>query len=292
MNNGSEKLNSSGQKGIIIAICSVAAVVLIVVALLLSKNTAYYKMAKNKAENNQFKSAQSYLDGIENDKAKVLYDYATLRVDINSSYASQIAAIDINQIREWSNTAQSIAARGELLPTDMRSSADALSIKLNNICTLYDEYNSERYADISNLMDVFNEINYLYTKDAEGKNTTFTVAEENGKIQNWLNLYNIVNDYSSRLPNGDSIYLLTYLLKETQGEIDDLNKAIAVVTDSGYSETDTVRVSGDGHKNYPSITNSDGVSVNLARKDEYMQYLYSGICRALVESLAEYYLGI
>ena len=62
--------------------------------------------------------------------------------------------------------------------------------------------------------------------------------------------------------------------------------------EKGYGDDDPVRVSTSGHKNFPDIANASGTSVSVARKEEYERYMYISVCRALTESLAEYYTGI
>ncbi len=291
MNNSNRQINSPNRKKLIIAVCVVACLAVLLLAFLLMKNTLFLSAAEKKAESQDFKSAQSYLDGIDNEKANALSQYVSLRIDINSNYALLLSDFNIDIITEWKNTADEILSNKEYLSENIKNTVEELSSKLDTIFSLYEEF-SEMESDILELMDIFGEINRLYTKDENGNNTSFTVSEEYAKIERWTELYNTVSDYFSKIPNGDNIYLLSYLLKETLGEIDDLNSAMDNILSKGYSETDTVRVSGEGHKQYQSITNSNGVTVNLARKEEYTEYLFSSICRTLTESLAEYYLGI
>ncbi len=291
MDNNNGKVNFSGRKKLIVAVCVAACLVAFLFVFLLLKNTVFFSVAKKKAESQDFKSAQSYLDGIDNEKANVLSQYVSLRIDINSNYAILLSNFDIDIITSWKNTAEEILSNKEYLSQDIETTVEELSSKLDTVCSLYEEF-SERESDILELMDIFDEINRLYAKDENGNSPSFTVGEEYAKIKKWTELYNTVSDYSSRIPNGDNIYLLSYFLKEALGEIDDLNSAMDNILSKGYSETDTVRVSGEGHKQYQSITNSNGITVNLARKEEYTEYLSASICRALTESLAEYYLGI
>ena len=291
MNNSNRQINSPNRKKRIIAVCAVACLAVLLLAFLLMKNTLFLSAAEKKAESQDFKSAQSYLDGIDNEKANALSQYVSLRIDINSNYALLLSDFNIDIITEWKNTADEILSNKEYLSENIKNTVEELSSKLDTVCSLYEEL-SEMESDILELMDIFGEINRLYTKDENGNNTSFTVSEEYAKIERWTELYNTVSDYFSKIPNGDNIYLLSYLLKETLGEIEDLNSAMDNILAKGYSETDTVRVSGEGHKQYQSITNSNGVTVNLARKEEYTEYLFSSICQALAKSLAEYYLGI
>lgn len=290
-NGNNEKVNFSVRKKLIVAVCVVACLVVLLFAFLALKNTVFFAIAENKAESSDFSSAQNYLEGIDNEKANVLNQYVSLRIDINSHYALLLSNFDIDTVTGWKNTADDILSNKKYLTDSIRTTAEELSSQLDTICTVYGEFD-ERKSDVLELMDIFGEINRLYTKDESENNPTFTVSEEREKIERWKELYNTVYDYSLRIPNGDSVYLLSYLLKETLGEIDDLNGVVDTVLSKGYTETDTVRVSGDGHKQYQSITNSNGVSVNLARKEEYTEYLFTSICRALTESLAEYYMGI
>ena len=57
----------------------------------------------------------------------------------------------------------------------------------------------------------------------------------------------------------------------------------------GYKETDLIRLSGSGQKQFPAITNSKNDTVNLLQKEKYEAYLYEGICIQLAEVLGVFY---
>ena len=193
-------------------------------------------------------------------------------------------------MRKWEKEAGDIESRSSFLPDDVRPKATALYQKLSTICTLYDDFGKIQ-PGITEMMDVFDEINRLYSKDESGKNTPFTLDEEEQKIRSWTALHDSAYNYSIRLPGRNPVYLFSFLLKETQGELEDLKKLTEKIKQQGYGPADTVRINGDGRKSFPSVSSSDGTVLNFARKDEYVQYLFKGVCRSLAESLAEYYIG-
>ena len=128
-----------------------------------------------------------------------------------------------------------------------------------------------------------------FGKDEVLKSISFTVAEERAKIRQWEEKCTALEDYSRTINGSESIYLLNYLIKEAQGECTDLNEKMDIVIQSGYTETDNVRLNIEGKKRYPDIRGSNNESVNLLEKDSYEHYVYKGICRAYVESLGEFY---
>lgn len=290
MENTAGKTVNPGKKRIVAAVCAAAAVALLAVAFLLCRNSIFYSAAKKNIRKEDFKAAQTALESVKTEKGQVLRDYATLRVEINSRYASLIASFDIDEVRKWEKEAGEIESRSSFLPDDVRPKATALYQKLSTICTLYDDFGKIQ-PGITEMMDVFDEINRLYSKDESGKNTPFTLDEEEQKIRSWTALHDSAYNYSIRLPGRNPVYLFSFLLKETQGELEDLKKLTEKIKQQGYGPADTVRINGDGRKSFPSVSSSDGTVLNFARKDEYVQYLFKGVCRSLAESLAEYYIG-
>ncbi len=283
---------NSRKKIIIIAACVLAFIGALVLAFFLLKDAIFVLIAQSNAEKGKFSSAQSVLENVENEKADALKEYISLRTEINTEYSSLITGFDEMTVRDWAERASKADAASEGLSEQIRKSISALSGKLNSICSLYDEYQSV-YPDLLELMDVFNEVNRLYTKDYTGHNTPFTISEEKNKIARWNELLSEAQAYTAKLPSEDRTYLLSYMLKEAQGEIRELDETMdRLLETSGVSETDEIMAKGDGQKIFPSVESSSGVSVNLTEKYEYAEHISDGVYRTLIETLGEYYKGL
>lgn len=291
MNATTEKRN--GRKIIIIvAACVLAFIGALVLAFFLLKDSIFIMLAQNEAQKGSFSSALSILENVDDEKADPLKEYISLRNEINAEYASLITGFDEMTVRDWQERANNAEAASGELSEPVRESISALSGKLNDICALYDEY-QYIYHDILELMDVFNEINRLYTKDYTGYNTAFTIREEKDKIARWEELLSQVQAYAAKLPSEDRTYLLSYMLKEAQGEISELRSTMdKLLETSGVSETDEIMAKGNGQKIFPSVESSSGVSVNLTEKYDYAAHMSDGVYRTLVEMLGEYYKGL
>ena len=157
-----------------------------------------------------------------------------------------LSNFDPEIFRSWGERASTLAASSDAFKPALASQVKALEYKLSVACARLNEYDFMQ-QDIGSLMDVFAEINRLYTKDDSGKNTAFSVAQELEKIEEWERLGQSLSDFAGKLPNGESVYLLTYLIKESRGECDDLRAAMDTVLGAGYSPTDLVRLSGEAH---------------------------------------------
>ena len=288
-----KKNNAWGRKKkLIIAVCAVAAVLILSLAAFLLRGFFAVQAAQICVKRGEYSSAVEYLENAGSDKANALREYASLRKEINSKYAQMITDFDISVFSDWRDRAAAAAESAGSLPKDIGASLLSLNEKLNFICSEYDAFYAMR-PEILELMDVFGEINRLYTKDADGYNVTFTIAEEREKISRWEYLLTETQNYLYSLPNEDKVYLLNYLVKEAQGEIGELKSTMDRLSErDDITEFDEIRATGDGKKSFPSVESSSGVSVNLENKEEYVQYMFVGICRTLTETLGEYYRGI
>lgn len=283
-----KRSNHGKRNALVAAVSSVAVLALFLVVFLLSKNTVFHEIAKSRAEKGDFAAASALIEQSGSEKSRALETYINLRLEINESYAVLLSKYDSAKIEKWSQTAEGLLTQSEALGSGMAQDAAQLSQTLSQIAAAEREYNGLK-ADILDMMDVFNEINRLHTKDAEGKNTAFTIAGERERISGWTELNNEILAFISSVPGNENIYLFNYMAKEAQGEISELNAAIDSVAESGYGETDLVRFSGDAVKRFPDITNSSGESVNLLDKEVYERFMYEEFCNKLVQNLAPYY---
>ncbi len=279
--------NHGKNKKNVAAVLAVVAVAALLIIFLFAKNAIFFSLAQNTAENGNYKSAVSLADKSGSDGADILKDYAVLRIEINKYYPLLLSEFNPDKIREWSLTAQRINAESYLLSDELSVEILELDSALSEIISCCEEYGALK-ADILNMMDVFAEINRLHTKDAEGKNAAFTVAEERAKINTWTQINNRLLAYVARIPGSENIYLINFLAKEAQGEIAELTDAIDGVA-ALYGETALVRFSGDAFKQYPDISNSSGQRVNLLEKEGFEQFMHDELCAELVHSLAGFY---
>lgn len=279
--------NHGNKKKIIAAVSVVAAVTLILVVFLIAKNAIFFSLAESKAENGNYKSAVSLADKSGSDGADILKEYAVLRIEINKYYPLLLSDFNLDKIREWSEIAKKINAGSYLLNDELSAEIMELDTALAQIISCCEEYGALK-KDILNMMDAFAEINRLHTKDAEGKNTSFTVAQERAKINEWTQINGRMLAFVAQIPRSENLYLINFLAKEAQGEIADFAKTIDGVA-ALYGETALVRFSGDANKQYPDISNSSGKRVNLLEKEGFEQFMYEELCSELVRSLAGFY---
>lgn len=282
--------NHGRRKKLIAAVSVVAALAVLLIVFLSAKNSIFFAAAKSKAENQDFESAAVLAEDSGSENAALLKEYINLRLEINQSYPLLLSEFDIEKIKTWEETAEKISAQSEPLGEEISADVLELSQVLSEIVYCESEYVSMR-SDILNLMDVFNEINRLHTKDSDGKNISFTIAEERTKLNSWSLLNNNLLSFISRIPKNENLYLINYLAKEAQGEVSEINSAIDTVAASGYADTDLVRFSGDAVRRFPDISNSAGESVNLLDKEKYEQFMFDEMCRILTETLAPYYVN-
>lgn len=286
----SKKRSGHGKRNALIVAMTVIAVMIVMIsAFFLSKNTIFYLTAKTQAMNGNFASAGNMIEKSNHKNAEVLERYINLRLEINREYPVLLSEYDSEKIKLWKEEAESICENSEMLGKNISYEAEKLLQTLTEIVDCEEEYTTLE-ADILEVMDVFNEINRLHTKDADGKNTSFTILEERTKIGRWADQSDKIFSYVFRMPGNENLYLINYMVKEAQGEISELTDAIDGVAESGYAETDLVRFSGDAEKKFPDISNSNGDSVNLLRKEEYEKFMYDEICHELVQKLAVFYI--
>lgn len=280
--------SNGNKKPLVAAVCIVLALAVMITVFLAAKNPVLLFSAEKRAEKGEFSQAAENISKSSGEKAEILEKYIMLRLDIISTYPDLLTEFSFEKINSWKESADSVIAGADLLSEEILAQAQAISQALDGIISGITGYEALR-DDVLSMMDVFNEINRLSSKDADGNNISFTVAEERAKIRQWEQKCAALEDYSQSINGSESIYLLNYLIKETQGECIDLNEKMNIVIENGYTETDNVRLNIEGQKRYPDIRSSNNDSVNLLEKDNYELYVYKGICRAFVESLGEFY---
>ncbi len=276
------------KKPLIVAVSVICALSVILIAFLACKNSVLFAISESKAEKGKYAEAMHYIENINTEKSEALSLYLSLRNDINESYPVLLTDFQPSIISQWTEKVTAVEQVKHLLSDEIASQSDVLAQTLHQVNSCLTQYGQIRY-DILSLMDVFAELNRLYSKDISGKNTAFTVSEERIKITSWEQQLSTLVNFAYTVPKYENIYLLNYLIKEVEGECLDLRTAMDSVIAMGYKETDLIRLSGSAQKQFPAITNSNNESVNLLQKEKYESYMYDGICIQLAEVLGEFY---
>lgn len=292
MANRSIEQNNTAQnrskKPIIAAVSVICVLSVLIIVFLACKNTLFFSISQYKAEKHQYAEAMELIEDIHTEKADALALYLDLRNDINENYPVLLTDFQPSIIAGWTAKVTQIENVKHLLSDEITLEAEKLGETLHQVNSCLTQYVRIR-GEILSLMDIFSELNRLYTKAPDGKNTSFTVSEERIKIATWEQQLSTLINFANTVPNYENIYLLNYLIKEAEGEHLDLRTAMDSVIAMGYKETDLIRLNGSGQKRFPAIVNSNNESVNLLQKENYERFLYEGICIQLAEVLGIYY---
>ncbi len=258
------------------------------IGFLIFRGSIYYKLALGDIEKNNYEAAAKMIVKSDKDKAAVLSGYIDLRVDFNKHYMDMLEKFDPARIDKWYEKAEDVVSEYEILPDEIRMDIDAFRYKLGIIRDSVTVYDSLRY-DVKDMMQVFEEINRLVETDAEGNRISFRVKDITRKTRRWRTLCDNLNNFSSNIPDGEKVYLLSYLISEAYAECDEIDAQMQNLINNGFSETDKIKSTGQGHKSFNDVRNSNGVTLNFSDPDDYEKYMYSDICKKLMEYVAEFY---
>ncbi len=276
-------------KTLIIALIIVGCVlVLSLIGFLIFKSSIFYKLALSDIEKNNYEAASEMIAKSNKDEAAVLSEYVDLRVDFNKHYLNMLEKFDPARINKWYEKAEKVASEYEILPDEIRMDIDSFRCKLGVIRDSVTVYDSLRY-DVKDMMQVFEEINRLVETDSEGNKISFRVKDITRKTRRWRTLCDNLNNFSSNIPDGEKVYLLSYLISEAYSECDEIDAQMQNLINNGFSETDKIKSTGQGHKSFNDVRNSNGVTLNFSNPDDYERYMYNDICKKLMEYVAEFY---
>ena len=267
----------------VLVLCALLAVLIGIFAL---RNPLLCAAAKREMRKSDYRSAAYTISHAAGSRAQALGDYIDLRLDINSGYPALLADFDRDTVEGWFSRADALC-NGDALDAKIKTQAEEVRNRTGLLLDLLDDYDRLRPTVLS-MMDVFGEINRLYTKSENGRNPAFTVVDERAKVDAWEAQNAQVIAFADSMENAENCYLLNYLIKETQGECADLRAAMNTVLANGYTETDRIRLTGEQRKVFPSVQNGS-VSISVADKGAYETYLYQSICRTLTQSLGTLY---
>lgn len=280
--------HNRSKKILLTAVAVICTLSVFIIVFLACKNPLYLSISQYKTEKHEFSEAYELIEDIHTEKAQALALYLQLRNDINERYPILLTDFDSSIIEEWTQAVSAVEDVRHLLSDEIVLEAQSLAGTVRRVNSCLTQYGQIK-PDILSLMDIFAEINRLYTKAADGKNVSFTVSEEKIKITLWEEQISTVYNYATTIPGYENVYLLNYLIKEAEGECLELRNSMDSVLAMGYQDTDIIRLSGSGQKQFPAITNSNNESVNLLQKELYEKYLYDGICIQLASVLGEFY---
>lgn len=285
--NNNKTDGSNKRKALKIAVAVLCVLSVLIIAFLACKNTFFFHLAQKNTLENKYRIAASYASESTSSQAKILSEYIDLRVSINENYPNMLAEPDREILEGWYASACHISEESDGIDKEIMENANGIKQALETIFDRLDAYEMLRPTVLS-VMDVFNEINRLYTKDVDGKNTAFTVNGEYERIAIWEQQNEQLIDFLLLTPNGESVYLFNFLVKEIEGECADLKITFGTVLESGYTADDLVRFKGTAQKTFPDIQNGN-VSLNVLEKETYEEYLYKGLSRSLIENLLAYF---
>lgn len=266
------------------------ALILVILLLIILKGPIHYGLALNYIGNNNYESAEKAISQSKGDKAVVLSEYIALRVDFNENYRSMLTDFDLEKINEWYEHMENVKNGYDALPDDLKIEIDDFYNRIAIIKDSLSVYSNIKY-DVIDMMDVFAEINRLMATDESGKKTPFTVNEVLKKVERWKISCDNLKTFSANTPNGDTVYLLIYLINETYSECNEINNQMQDIL-VNYSGDKQITSAGEGREQFPTIKNSNGVTLSFDDPETYEEYMYADICTALMKYLADYYYGV
>lgn len=277
---------SRSSNKIVAAVGILIAAITLICVFLLAKDYIFIAAARNAVIDMNLEKAEILANLCTGEEADVLGDYIDLRQEISAVYPTLRTNFDRKTVESWQKTAAELKNCGVSLGDEINSQLEELSGKLDTICATIAEYDSLR-PEIMSLFDVFNETNRLYAKNG-GENTVFTISDELAAILKWEETAVKLDNFLVNTVNGEKMYLFAFFIKEAQGEASDLRESILNFAEQGYDLNAPIRVTGEIHRTFPSIRNSDGSTLNLQHKENYESAMYDGMCTELTETLGEY----
>lgn len=271
-----------GKKIRAVLIALLCVLVILAVSGLVFKDRLTAAYARRLIDGGRYGEAVQTLERSDDPVGTALKSYAELRREIKSGYPEMLKSADIVTLTRWRDSAVALQDNPELGGEKCFSDLHALAIKLRFICSACAGYDGIR-DQILDVMDVFLEYNRLHLTGGDG-NVTFTPSEELKKLEKWQNELNNVIRFASSIQNYESVYLFSYLVREAQGEIEQLKKDVQTILDGGYDLNDTVRYSDNKGKTFPTVSNLHGVRLNVAQKEDYEAQLRLALEEHLISS--------
>ena len=252
------------------------------------KSEVLYHIAEKKCIRGDYLSAMSFLEDSEVDEKEVFEEYIMLRSDIRQQYPSLLMTPDFETVNAWCETVNRIYENREGFSETNLNTMLSLHERLNKICDLYSQYTGMD-DEIDDLMDIFTVVNSISSASPDEAGTSFTVRDIKADLERRKEICSSLEEFTTLIPGNENIYLLSYLIGEAKGEYRDIEEVLSAVADSGYSDSDVVRIKTQGKKTFSKVTNANGVSISVADKEEYETFMLESVGRALIKSLSEFY---
>ncbi len=283
-----EKPKKKGGKAKSLIAAGAILLILILTGILI-RNDLLFFAGERLAESRNFTAAEKVLGYGSDEKCMALAQYAALRNDINAKYPLLLEKYDGETVSRWRTSVELLNSQGLLRDTSVESDIHSLAVKLKYICDADASFEHTENL-LHELMDVFLEYNRLHIH-TNGINTRFTVNEELAKLERWQAKLEEITDYAQSLPDYEQIYLLSYVIKEARGELEELYDAMQAALDAGYGPDEEIRYSDNSRKRFPVTENQNGVSVSLINKSAYTEQVRVELREYLVQSqLVTYYI--
>ncbi len=286
------KVNTQSGQGKRKKIIALALVIIVFIGIaagvLIARDGILFKVAIECSVKKDFATAEEYAEKVGTKKGKYLREYINLRQDINEHYPELLSDFDEELLEQWHKISSELYENRDYFGVEIARDIYNIDMRLDGILQTVEFY-KKLDPQISNVFEIFNEVNRLYTKGDDGYYVTFTIADEFAKIDKWDSDIAEISEFAKKMYNGESAYLLNYFIKEAEAESAELRASMEGFLELGYTETDQVRATGTGVKRFPDVRNSDGEAVNLQNAQNYKKYMLEGLCRALIEALGEFY---
>ena len=238
-----------------------------------------------------YSRASGILEYGDGEYAAQLKKYVALRTEIKDTYPALLGAYDEDTLKKWQSESGEISASGAIEDSQINSALDSIEAQTGLILSVDSMYSTIK-DDVLTLLDVFTEYNRLHIQ-INGENAVFTLHEEYAKLEKWQKALDKIRRYATSVPDYESVYLLSYLLKEGQSEIVQLRNEIDSVSAEGYGEYDSVHYSDNTARNFPSIKDGKGTVITFKNKAVFEKYLHESIREQLVSNgLIKFYYNI
>ena len=235
-----------------------------------------------------YSSAETLLKADNSEYASALEEYIELRRDIRRLYPSLLLEYDAGTVESWRAAAKSLASGGIIRNAEIEAAVKNISAGTGLILSVDSAY-ADIEDDVDCLLDIFSEYNRLHIQK-NGENAVFTLREEYAKIDRWQTALQNISDFAEAVPDYESVYLLSYFIKEAQSEIVQFRNEMDAVSSAGHGLDENVHYSDNTARNFPEINNGSGAVISFRNKADYKNYLLSGIRSQLVSSqLINYY---
>ena len=281
-------MKKKGPKFLLITAFVLSLVLLAMALITIFSDNIFYHIASHKCANDDFISAINSLEECESDRARNLERYCFFRSDFDREYPSMLSEFNEERFIEWKSTIDIISENSGDFPDSCKEDVASLKERFDEIDKVHSEFTGFS-ADIDSLMDIFTVVNTL-AGYGESENT-YTMSQIKEKLSRWKTVNLALEMFSHKIPDGESVYLLSYLISEVKGESKDIEEILSLCEEEGYDESFVIKVKLSGKKTFQTITGSKGATVCVAEKENYIKELSNGVHSALMKSLNEFYKG-